>query len=132
MYVVLENYLGMVCDYPAAYEGQPGFEFIRAVPTIWDETKVIDANIGEYITTARRKGDDWYIGSITGHEERSLNINFAFLPEGEYVVDVYTDGKNAIKEPKELIHQIRTVTKNDTMTIWLAGGGGAVMHVRKK
>lgn len=132
MYVVLENYLGMVCDYPAAYEGQPGFEFIRAVPTIWDETKVIDAKIGAYITIARRKGDDWFIGSITNHEERSINIDLAFLPEGEYVVDVYTDGKNANKEPNELIYETRTVSKTDTKSIWLARDGGAAMHVRKK
>jgi alpha-glucosidase len=55
MYVVLENYVQMVCDYPAAYEGQPGFEFIQAIPTTWDETKVPGAAVDEYLTIARRK-----------------------------------------------------------------------------
>lgn len=65
MYVVLENYQGMVCDYPAAYEGQPGFDFLKLVPTVWDETKVLDAKVGEYIIVARKKDNEWFIGSIT-------------------------------------------------------------------
>ena len=74
MYVVLENYLQMVCDYPAAYEGQPGFEFIKEIPTTWDETKVIDAKVSEYILIARRKNNEWYVGAINNHEERPVTI----------------------------------------------------------
>jgi alpha-glucosidase len=55
MYVVLENALGMVCDYPAAYEGEPGFEFIKEVPTTWDETKVLNAEVDKYITTCKKE-----------------------------------------------------------------------------
>ncbi len=79
MYVVLENYLQMVCDYPEAYEGQPGFEFIKDIPTTWDETKVINAKPGEYIVIARKKNDNWYVGAITNGLARELEINFSFL-----------------------------------------------------
>src|SRR5436853_5385334 len=82
MYVVLENYLQMVCDYPAAYEGEQGFDFIKEVPTTWDETEVIDAKVGEYISIARRKGNDWYIGTITNHEAREVKIPLNFLGGG--------------------------------------------------
>jgi alpha-glucosidase len=83
MYVVLENYLQMVCDYPAAYEGEQGFDFIKEVPTTWDETKVIDAQVSEYISIARRKGNDWYLGTITKHKVREVKIPLNILGEGD-------------------------------------------------
>ena len=79
MYVVLENYLQMVCDYPAAYEGQEGFDFIKKIPTTWDETKVVEAKIGEYITIARRKENDWYVGTINDHSARTLSVPLNFF-----------------------------------------------------
>ena len=85
LYVVFENYLQMVCDYPAAYEGQEGFEFIKKVPTVWDETKVSDAKIGEYISIARRKDNDWYLGAVNNHSAREINISLNFLGDGKYI-----------------------------------------------
>ncbi|MBC7417474.1 MAG: glycoside hydrolase family 97 catalytic domain-containing protein, partial [Pedobacter sp.] len=79
MYVVLESYLQMVADYPSAYEGQPGFEFLREVPTNWDETKVLSAELGSYVTIARRKGTDWYVGSINNSFSKTVEIPMAFL-----------------------------------------------------
>src|SRR5205807_8913900 len=75
MYVVLQSPLGMVCDYPAAYEGQPGFEFLKEVPTTWDQTKVIDARVGEYIAIIRKKGRDWYAAAITNHSPRVVSVD---------------------------------------------------------
>jgi Glycoside hydrolase 97. len=69
---------GMVCDYPAAYEGQPGFEFIKEVPTNWDETKVIDAKLAEYVVIARKKENDWFVGSINDHSARTIKVLFHF------------------------------------------------------
>lgn len=85
MFVVLENALGMAADFPDAYEGQPGFEFLKEVPTTWDETKVIDAKVGEYIIIARRKNNEWYVGGITNGKEREINIPFSFLPAGAFL-----------------------------------------------
>jgi alpha-glucosidase len=132
MYVVLENYLGMVCDYPEAYEGQPGFEFIKEVPTVWDQTKVLDAGVCEFITIARRNKTDWFVGSITNHQPRDLNIPLGFLSDGEYSAEIYTDAPDADENPNHLNRQIRTVTRADSLTLHLAAGGGQVIHLEKK
>jgi len=132
MYVVLESYLQLVSDYPAAYEGQPGFEFIKEVPTVWDETKVVDAKVGEFISIARRRSDDWFIGTITDNTARQLNIPLNFLPEGKYTAEIYTDAPDANENPNHLIKQARVVTKQDSIQVNLAAGGGEVMHLKKQ
>jgi alpha-glucosidase len=132
MYVVLENYLGMVCDYPAAYEGQPGFEFLKEVPTVWDETKVIAAGVCEYITIARRKNRDWFVGTITDHTPRTISVPLDFLSPGEYMADIYTDAPDAADNPNHLIKETRVITSKDSLTIQLAGGGGEAMHIRSR
>jgi len=131
MYVVLENYLQMVCDYPAAYEGEPGFDFIKEVPTTWDETKVIDAKVGEYISIARRKGDDWYVGTITNHEARDVKVSLNFLGEGSYVADVYKDADDSKENPNHLIVEKMRVTRNQILSLVIASGGGAAIHLKR-
>jgi len=128
MYVVLESYLGLVCDYPEAYEGQPGFEFIKKVPTVWDKTKVLDAEISEYITFAREKEDDWYVGSIT-NTPRDETIPFSFLPEGKFSAEIYTD---VLDNANGLAKDIQEVTSESKITVHLENGGGMVMHIRKR
>jgi alpha-glucosidase len=66
LFVVFESPFMMVSDYPGAYEGQPELPFLSAVPASWDETRVLNAKVGDYITIARRHGKDWYVGSIAG------------------------------------------------------------------
>lgn len=132
MYVVLENYQGMVCDYPAAYEGQPGFDFLRKVPTVWDETKVLDAAVGKYVAIARKKNNEWFVGAITNHDARTLDIKFDFLTEGEWIADIYTDAADTGIDPNNLVTQSHVIKNTDTISLQLAGGGGMAMHIRKK
>jgi alpha-glucosidase len=132
MYVVLENYLQMVCDYPAAYEGEAGFEFIKEIPTTWDETKVPDAKAGEYITIAHRKKDDWYVGTITNHNSRTINLALSFLPEGRYIADIYTDAKDTDANPNHLLKQTKEVTNKVIIPLKIASGGGSVVYIKKK
>lgn len=132
MYVVLENYLQMVCDYPAAYEGEPGFEFIKEIPTTWDETKVLDAKVNEYILIARRKNNDWYIGAINNHKERQLTIPLHFLDDGKYDAKIYTDADDTNENPNHLNIQNGSVTKKDNLSLKLAAGGGLVIHLKKQ
>ncbi|MBS1575734.1 MAG: glycoside hydrolase family 97 protein [Bacteroidetes bacterium] len=132
MYVVLESYLGMVCDYPEAYEGQPGFEFIKEVPTVWDETKVINAEINQFITIARRKNKDWYIGTINNHEAREITVPLDFLGEGNYTAELYSDAKDVKENPNHLEKKEIAVTKKDILKVKIAGGGGMVMKIREK
>jgi alpha-glucosidase len=132
MYVVLENYLGMVCDHPAAYEGQRGFEFIKEVPTVWDETKVPAAKVEEYIAIARRHHDDWYIGAINNHEARQITIPLNFLSDGDYVAEIYSDADDVRTNPNDFVRQIRNFKKTDNIVLQLASGGGAVVRLRRK
>jgi len=132
MYVVLENYLGMVCDYPDAYLGQPGFDFLQEVPTSWDETKVIDAKVGEFITLARRKNDDWFVGTINNSSPREINFKLDFLGEGDYVAKLYSDADDVAQNPNHLNIKTIEVSKETSLSIKLAGGGGEVIHISKK
>jgi alpha-glucosidase len=132
MYVVLESYLGMACDYPEAYEGQPGFEFIKEVPTVWDETRVIDAVVNQFITIARRKNKDWYIGAINNHEAREITIPMSFLGDGNYTAELYSDAADINEDPNHLEKKEISVTKKDVLKVKVAGGGGMVIKVREK
>ncbi|RYU91184.1 glycoside hydrolase family 97 protein [Mucilaginibacter terrigena] len=129
MYVVLESALGMVCDYPDAYTGQPGFEFLKEVPTTWDETRVLDAKASEYIAIARRKGSNWYIGAITNHSSRKLNTTLDFLGDETYMAEIYSDAPDADKDANHLVKEVKQVNKQTTLNMLLAPGGGQVVHL---
>ena len=131
MYVVLESYLGMVCDYPDAYIDQPGFEFIQQVPTSWDETKVIDAKVGGYIVIARRKGNDWFVGCINNTEVRTIEIPFDFLSTGNYNASVFTDAQDVSTEPNHLNKNEYLITSKDKLKVTLAKGGGMGIQLVK-
>ena len=132
MYVVLENYQGMLCDYPNAYEDEPGFEFLKTVPTIWDETKVLGNEVSQYITIARRSKEDWFIGSVTNSMPRDVKIPLSFLPEGEYEAEIFRDAEDTDVNPNNLVKESREVNRGDILAFDLAAGGGAVVHLRKK
>ncbi|MDN3583238.1 glycoside hydrolase family 97 protein [Mucilaginibacter flavus] len=132
MYVVLENTLGMVCDAPDDYIGQPGFEFLQQVPTTWDETKVLSAKVGKYVAIARRKGTDWYIGAITDHDAQNLPVKLDFLAAGNYKAEVYSDAGDVEQYPDHLIKEINEVNNATMLNIQLSSGGGQVIHISLK
>jgi alpha-glucosidase len=131
MYVVLESYLGMVCDDPTAYEGQEGFDFLRAVPTTWDETRAPVAIPGERVTIARRKGDEWWVGTINSSVGREVELRLDWLPAGKYEATIYADAPDAGVNPNHLVRQVRTVNAGDSMVLRLAPGGGQAMVLRR-
>jgi alpha-glucosidase len=124
MYVAYEAPIQMVSDYPAAYEGQPAFEFIKKVPASWDETRVIDGEPGEYITIARRLGDQWYLGVMTNWTARKLDIPLSFLGKGQYKAEIYADAPDADASPKKVAIEEKTVDSSARLTAPLAPGGG--------
>ncbi len=132
MYVVLENTLGMVCDYPDAYLGQPGFDFLQQVPTVWDETKVPAAKVGEYIAVARRKNDDWFMGILTNHAARTLRVSLNFLPPGTYKAEIYSDAPDTDQNPNHLVQERREYNPTDSIDVAIAAGGGQVIRFTKK
>ena len=96
LYTIFESPLNMLCDSPSNYASQPECtEYIAEIPTVWDETRVLQGKMGEYIATARRSGDVWYVGGITNWNERDMTIDLSFLPQGNYQLELFTDGANA-------------------------------------
>ncbi len=123
-YVVFESPLVMVSDHPEAYEGQPGFEFIEKVLTVWDDTKVLNGDPGKYITIARQKGNGWYLGAMTNWDARDLEIPLDFLRRGEYDAQIFADGADADKVATSLSVTKKRVKAGDKLNIHLAPGGG--------
>jgi alpha-glucosidase len=128
MYVVYLSPLEMLSDYPEDYIGQPGFEFLEKVPTVWDETRVLNGEPSQYITIARRHGNQWFLGSMTNWTPRDLNVPLSFLGPGEWNAQVFADGPDADQDAKSLSIQTRRVTAKDALPLHLASGGGAAVN----
>jgi alpha-glucosidase len=129
MYVVYESPLQMLVDYPDAYRGQPGAEFLKAVPATWDETRVLDGAIGEYVVIARRRGDEWFIGAMTD-EARTLEVPLDILADTPFEATVYADTALSAEEPTDLGVSTRRVEASDSLTLQLVRGGGAAARLR--
>jgi alpha-glucosidase len=129
MYVVYESPLQMLVDHPAAYFGHPGMNFLREVPTSWDEIKFIDGKIGDYITLARKAGEEWYIGAMTDWTAREIHIPLEFLDQGPYMAHIYRDHEAAGDFPERLEIELMEVTQKNVLKIWLAAGGGCAIRL---
>ncbi|MNS22956.1 Retaining alpha-galactosidase precursor [compost metagenome] len=135
LYVVIYSPLQMAADLPQNYVNQPAFKFIEDVPTDWDNTKVLDAKIGQFITVVRkdRKTNDWYLGSITNENSRSINIKLDFLTPGKkYIAEVYADGADCNWETNPLPVSITQteVNADSTLKLNLASGGGQAIRFK--
>ncbi len=128
LYVIFQTPIQMVSDSPQAYAGQPAFQFIKDVPVAWDSTRVLDGEPGEFITIARRHGDEWYLGSMTNWTPRSLQMPLSFLDEREYTAEIYEDGPDAGTNPKDVVIRKQRVRKGQTLTLKLASGGGCAIR----
>jgi len=130
--VIFESPIACVCDSPEHYRGQPGADFLKRVPTVWDETVGIDGEVGEFITVAKRTGSEWYLGTMTDWTARRQEIPLDFLGEGAYEATIWRDGPDAAKNAEDLVRESRTVTGKDRLTLDLAPGGGAVVRLAPK
>jgi alpha-glucosidase len=126
MYICFDNPNPMVADYPTAYEGQPGFDFLKLVPTLWDETRVLAGQIGEVLVTARLKGNIWYVGGMSAKQPRDLALPLAFLGPGQFTAKVWKDAADTETDPNHLTTGTTRVTSGDTLRIHVALDGGFV------
>jgi alpha-glucosidase len=125
MYVVFESPLQMLSDSPTNYMREPeAMEFLSPVPSVWDETKVLDAKIGEYVLVARRSGRDWYVGAMSNWTGRDLEVDLSFLPSGNFTMDAYQDGVNADRYASDYKKTKTQVSNSQKLKITLAPGGG--------
>ncbi|MBN2699252.1 MAG: glycoside hydrolase family 97 C-terminal domain-containing protein [Bacteroidales bacterium] len=125
MYVVFESPLQMLADNPTNYRREAECtRFISKIPTVWDETVVLDARVGEYILLARRRWDTWYIGAMTNSEPRDLELDLSFLPGGSYTLEQFADGINADRNAQDYKRTEIQVVSGQKLKIHLAPGGG--------
>ncbi len=125
MYVCYDAPLQMLNDSPSNYYKESDCtSFISRMQTVWDDTKILDAKVGDYILTARQKGNDWYLGAMTDWTARSLNVDLSFLGEGNYEIEIMQDGMNADISCNDYKRVVKQVTKADKLKIDLAKGGG--------
>jgi len=132
--VVLYSPLQMAADLPENYQGHPAFQFIADVPVDWEDTLVLNGEIGEYITIARkdRHSEDWYIGAITDQNERILEIELSFLnPDVQYSAEIYADAPDAEWESNPHSYEIRQewADRKTLMKLELAPGGGQAIRL---
>jgi alpha-glucosidase len=129
LYVVLESPLQMVSDYPEHYAGQHDFEFIKQVPTTWDEVRVIAGRPMENVTIARRSGKDWYVGSITNWDARTVKVPLSFLSDGKYVAEVYADAADAGTNATHTEFSKQEVGRSTVMEVRMVSGGGNAIWI---
>ncbi|WP_228235487.1 glycoside hydrolase family 97 protein [Allomuricauda sp. M10] len=137
LYVVIYSPIQMACDLPENYEGQPAFQFIRDVGVDWDETVVLNGEVGDFVTIARKEREtgNWFVGGITDEQARDLVINFDFLDDGiTYDAIIYKDAEGAHYKdnPTAISIEKIEVNKGSNLSVHLAEGGGFAISLMKK
>jgi alpha-glucosidase len=132
MYVVYESPLQMLADSPSHYlREKECMEFLGPVPTVWDETQVLEANVGNYVLIARKSGEDWYVGAMTDWDPREFKLDLSFLEAGRYTALIFQDGTNADKYGNDYKKIQKMVTAADSFILNLAPGGGWAAKIEK-
>jgi alpha-glucosidase len=129
LFVVYESPFEMVSDYPEVYQGTKELAFLSQVPSSWDETRVVNAKVGGYITVARRSGKEWYVGSITGSHAEELEIPLEFLPPGDFVAEIYSDSADAGDNPTHTVVETKRVNRTMRLKANLVTGGGQAIRI---
>jgi alpha-glucosidase len=131
LFVIYDSPLCCVCDHPSHYSNQPGADFLKIVPTVWDDTRVLDAEVGEYLVMARRSGNDWFLGALTNSNAREIAVKLDFLGKGRWTARIWKDAADSHVNAEHLDVEDRSVNPADTLNFHLAPGGGCVVHFRK-
>jgi len=104
-------------------------EFISRIPTAWAETIPLSAEVGKHIAIAKRKGDEWFVGVMTNNEARQVEIDFSFLPPGDYLAEVIRDDETTGANAKAITREIISVNDQSKISYALAAGGGAAIYI---
>ena len=134
LYVVIYSPIQMACDLPENYEGQPGLQFIRDVGVDWEQSIVINGEVGDYVTIAReeRETGNWFLGSITDENSREITLDFDFLPAGKtYTAKIYMDAEDAHyrDNPIALVIDEMEISSETSLNVNLAAGGGVAISL---
>jgi alpha-glucosidase len=131
-FVIYESPLTVVCDHPDNILNQPGADFLKIVPTVWDDIKFLDGYPGDYVAIAKRSGENWFVGVMNNSTGKSIELKLDFLPSGDYEAETWADTKNSDENPMELKKTIHSVRSGERMKITLAKNGGFVAVIKKK
>ncbi|HOX73363.1 MAG TPA: glycoside hydrolase family 97 protein [Bacteroidales bacterium] len=130
LYVLYESPLQMLSDSPSNYmKEQECTDFLVNIPVVWDDLKVLEAKIADYLLLARRSGNDWFVGALTDWNAREMVLDLSFLPAGEFVIEIFQDGINADKHAQDYKHLKKNVKQGEKLKINLAPGGGWVARI---
>jgi alpha-glucosidase len=127
--VIFETGFQVFGDYPDNYRNSFGADLFPKVTVSWDETKVINARVGDFVSIARRKDKEWFIGTITDWDSRKLKVPLTFLKDGKYSVEMYSDTENSNIDPRDGKYEAFQISEKDTLEIYLASGGGNVLRI---
>jgi alpha-glucosidase len=122
--VVYFSPLLCLCDSPENYRGQPGVEFFRGLPTVWDDTRVLSAEVAGHVVIARRSGTRWYLAAMNGEAPLTLRVPLDFLGAGRWSLRAFADTAESTVQPEKIGESTRTVDAAETITINLAPVGG--------
>jgi alpha-glucosidase len=133
MFVVYESPIQLFSGNPSQGHLEPGFmNIIGSIPTTWDETIVLDGKVGEFIVTARKKNNDWFIGGMSNWSGKDVDIDLSFIGDGSYEGTMVLDGMNADRYPSDYTISKKTFNKQSRLKIKMAKGGGFVVILKKE
>lgn len=125
-YVVFQNHLAMVADYPSAYRGHPLLPVLTAIPSTWDDTRCLEGTPGEFIVVARRLGDEWWVGAMGGRGPMRVDVPLDFLGPGPFRAEVFSDD---VAAPARLGRRTDQVGAADVLHASLAPAGGLLIRL---
>ena len=129
-FVIYESPLTVICDHPDHILNQPGADFLKIVPTTWDDIHFLDGYPGEFVAIAKKSGKDWFVGVMNNSKEKEVKINFDFLPSGSFLIEIWADADIANTSPKELKISTQNISRGDLLKIKLANNGGWVARIK--
>jgi alpha-glucosidase len=133
MFIVYESPIQLFSGNPSQGMLEPTFmELVGSIPTTWDTTIIIDGKVGDYIVTARKKDDSWFVGAMTNWTPRELLLDLSFLENEDYDATICEDGLNADRYASDYSLQSKVINRSGKLTIKMAPGGGYILRLAKK
>jgi alpha-glucosidase len=130
LFVILSSPMEMLPDSPSDYYREKECtDFLTKIPVEWDETRLLKGQISKFTVIARRSGDDWYVGTITNQDERSIDLPTDFLKPGKYHIEIIEDGINANTRAEDYKKSGRDFSNGEVLKVQLASGGGWVARI---
>jgi alpha-glucosidase len=132
LFVVYDSPICCVCDHPDHYRDQPGADFLKIVPTVWDDTRVLDGIVAQHLVMVRRSGDEWFLGAMTDRNARDVSVKLDFLGKGRWKMKLWKDAADSDVNAEHLEKEERTMVGSEIVKLHLAPAGGAVAHFWKE